>query len=146
MVALGPAFTTRAGDRVGAAHAGWRGLAGGVLERTVAALETPPEQVVAWLGPAIGAAAFEVGPEVREAFVAADPVAAVAFMANARGRWQADLYALARLRLAAVGVHSITGGGECTYASADRWFSFRRDRDAGRMALLVWLGPGAPTR
>lgn len=138
------AFTTRAGDRVGAAHAGWRGLAGGVLERTLDALRAPPSEVVAWLGPAIGPAAFEVGAEVREAFVAADESAAVAFVPNARGRWQADLYALARLRLARAGVGAVQGGGACTHADAERWFSFRRDRDAGRMAMLVWLEPYAP--
>lgn len=135
------AFTTRAGDRVGAAHAGWRGLAAGVLERTVDALGAERGDVVAWLGPAIGPDAFEVGPEVRDAFLADDPAAAAAFTANARGRWQADLYALARLRLARVGVRSVHGGGACTYDDVGRWFSFRRDRDAGRMATLVWLEP-----
>lgn len=138
------AFTTLAGDRVGAAHAGWRGLAGGVLERTLDALDAPPAEVVAWLGPAIGPAAFEVGGEVREAFVAADERAAGAFLPNARGRWQADLYALARLRLARAGVGAIHGGGACTYADEDRWFSYRRDPEAGRMAMLVWLEPHAP--
>lgn len=139
------AFATRAGDRVGAAHAGWRGLAGGVLERTVAALDADPADVVAWLGPAIGPAAFEVGAEVRAAFVGDDAAAATAFSANARGRWQADLYALARLRLARAGVRSVHGGGACTYADAQRWFSYRRDREAGRMAMLVWLEPRTPS-
>lgn len=137
------AFATRAGDRVGAAHAGWRGLAGGVLERTVEALAADPAELVAWLGPAIGPNAFEVGVEVRDAFVADDVAAAGAFTANARGRWQADLYALARLRLERLGVGSVYGGGTCTHADAERWFSYRRDRDAGRMAMLVWLEPRA---
>jgi YfiH family protein len=128
------------GTRLAVAHAGWRGLAGGVLEATVLALADTGTRLVAWLGPAIGPAAFEVGPEVREAFVDADPACAPAFAANARGRWQADLYALARRRLQRLGVLVVSGGGDCTY-SDPRWYSFRRDRDCGRMATLAWLEP-----
>jgi YfiH family protein len=134
-------LASRDGARLGVAHAGWRGLAGGVVENTVAALGVRGDELVAWLGPAIGPAAFEVGPEVREAFVADDAAASSAFAPNARGRWQADLYALARRRLARLGVRDVAGGGACTYTDAERWFSFRRDRDGGRMATLAWLAP-----
>jgi YfiH family protein len=134
-------LASRDGRRLGVAHAGWRGLAAGVLEATVAALDVQGEDLVAWLGPAIGPAAFEVGEEVREAFVAPDPATSTAFTGNARGRWQADLYALARRRLGRLGVTEIAGGGDCTYAQADAWFSFRRDRDCGRMATVAWLAP-----
>lgn len=131
-------FAAADGSAVGAAHAGWRGLAGGVLEATVRALNMPPAELLAWLGPAIGPAHFEVGEEVRAAFLAADTGASAAFAANARGRWQCDLYALARRRLAALGVVSIHGGGWCTYADAGRFFSYRRDGRCGRMAALIW--------
>jgi YfiH family protein len=134
-------LASRDGGRLGVAHAGWRGLAGGVLEATVAALGVQGDDLVAWLGPAIAQAAFEVGDEVRSAFVDRDPATATAFVANARGRWQADLYALARRRLGRLGVVDIVGGDECTYARADAWFSFRRDRDCGRMATVAWLAP-----
>lgn len=132
-------FCDRSGTRVAAAHAGWRGLAGGVLEATVAAMDTPPEDLHAWLGPAIGPAAFEVGDEVREAFVTRHPVTDTAFVPSPAGRWLADLYTLARLRLAACGVHSVHGGGECTVTDAQRFYSYRRDGDTGRMASMVWL-------
>ena len=131
-------FATADGSGVGAAHAGWRGLAAGVLEATVRAMNTPPARLLAWLGPAIGPAHFEVGEEVRAAFIAADPGAAAAFTANARGRWQADLAALARRRLAALGVTSVHGDGWCTYGDAGRFFSYRRDGRCGRMAALIW--------
>jgi YfiH family protein len=129
----------RSGGRIGIAHAGWRGLAAGVIERTVAALAAPAAELTAWLGPAIGPAAFEVGAEVRAAFVAADAGAASAFVANARGRWQADLYQLAGRRLQQLGVAPVAGGGACTYTETERFFSFRRDRVCGRMATLVWV-------
>lgn len=132
-------FCDRRGTRVAAAHAGWRGLAGGILEASVAAMDTPPEDLHAWLGPAIGPAAFEVGDEVRDAFVARQPVANTAFIPSPSGRWLADLYTLARLRLAACGVRSVHGGGECTFADAQRFYSYRRDGDTGRMASLVWI-------
>jgi YfiH family protein len=133
-------FAARDGSVVGAAHAGWRGLAAGVLENTFAALGVPAAQLLTWIGPGIGPAHFEVGPEVRDAFVSAgaDGVAA-AFVGNARGRWQCDLVALTRLRLAALGLTAIHGGGWCTFADAENFFSYRRDGRSGRMAALIWL-------
>ncbi len=131
-------LAARDGSVVGAAHAGWRGLAGGVLESAVRALGAEPAEVLAWLGPAIGPGHFEVGAEVRAAFLAADPAAEPAFAPNARGRWQCDLYCLARQRLAALGVERVYGGGWCTYADAARFFSYRRDGRCGRMAALIW--------
>lgn len=131
-------FAAADGSVVAAAHAGWRGLAGGVLEAVVGAMRAPPEGLLAWLGPAIGQAHFEVGEEVRAAFLAADPGAEAAFTANPRGRWQCDLYGLARRRLAALGVGQIHGGGWCTYADARGFFSYRRDGRCGRMAALIW--------
>jgi polyphenol oxidase len=128
----------RAGTRVGVAHAGWRGLLNGVLPAAVAACGNPKD-LVAWLGPAIGQAAYEVGPEVRAAFVAARADASGRFLRNARGRWQADLYGLARDALEAAGVESVHGGGFCTYTQAGRFFSHRREAPCGRMAALVWL-------
>ncbi len=133
-----------AGDRVGAAHAGWRGLAAGVIEATVNALGGPPGELSAWLGPAIGTRHFEVGAEVREEFLrraGAGDTAAVdaAFVPNARGRYTADLYALARGRLRRLGVERIYGGGECTYTDDARYYSYRRDGRTGRQATLIWL-------
>jgi polyphenol oxidase len=136
-------FSARDGSVVGAAHAGWRGLAAGVLEAAVAALGVPPAQLLAWIGPSIGQVNFEVGPEVREAMIGAagaGAAAAAAFVANARGRWQCDLVALARLRLAALGLTDVCGGRWCTYADAENFFSHRRDGRSGRMAALIWLG------
>lgn len=132
-------FSARDGSAVGAAHAGWRGLAGGVLEQTVGALGVPVADLIAWMGPTISQQNFEVGDDVRTAFVSGDPGAAVAFVNNTRGRWQCDLYALARRRLAALGVRDVYGGGWCTYADVARFFSFRRDGQCGRMAALIWL-------
>ncbi|HUY03684.1 MAG TPA: peptidoglycan editing factor PgeF [Rhodocyclaceae bacterium] len=132
-------FADLAGTVVAAAHAGWRGLAAGVLEQTVTAMAVAPENLLAWLGPAIGPAAFEVGAEVREIFSAHDPAAAAAFAANDRGRWQCDLAALARLRLARAGVARVFGGGLCTHSDPLRFYSYRRDGVTGRMASLVWL-------
>ncbi len=134
------AFTDRNGRAVGVAHAGWRGLANGVVEALVAALPVDPADLVAWLGPAIGSAAFEVGPEVRDAFVRADPGATAAFRAGAGDRWHADLYELARRRLGALGVNSIEGGGFCTFSDPEKFFSHRRaGGPTGRMATLAWL-------
>jgi polyphenol oxidase len=127
-----------AGREVAALHAGWRGLAGGILEAGVARLQAAPERMMAWLGPAIGPAAFEVGAEVRAAFLAVDPGCGAAFQEAPSGRWLADLYALARLRLRRAGVERIYGGGLCTYRDAERFFSYRRDGRTGRMATLVW--------
>lgn len=128
-----------AGTRVGVAHAGWRGLAAGVIEAAVAALRCDPAEVIAWLGPAIGQDAYEVGDEVREALKAQNPRAEEAFAGNARGRWQADLCALARSSLAAAGVRSVHGGGRCTWSDPERFFSHRRRAPCGRMATLIWL-------
>jgi purine-nucleoside/S-methyl-5'-thioadenosine phosphorylase / adenosine deaminase len=132
------------GGLVAAAHAGWRGLAGGVIEATVQALAVPPTKLMAWLGPAIGPQHFEVGAEVREALLKGDLGAEAAFTATARGRFMADLGALAQRRLAALGVGRIYGGGRCTYAEADRYFSHRRDGMTGRQATLIWLEPVNP--
>jgi YfiH family protein len=133
-------FCDRAGSVVAAAHAGWRGLAGGVLEATVEAMQVPAGEILAWMGAAIGPQAFEVGDDVRDAFVAQHPEAAAAFVQHAPGKWLADIYALARTRLAAAGVPSIHGGGRCTYSEAETFYSYRRDGVTGRMASLVWLG------
>jgi len=129
------------GVAVGIAHAGWRGLAAGVVECTVEALRAKGARTpVAWLGPAIGARRFEVGDDVRQAFVAHDVRAASAFVAlPAPGKWLADLCALARLRLAGCGVTQVSGGGACTASDPARFYSYRRDRDTGRMASLVWI-------
>jgi hypothetical protein len=137
-------FCDRAATVVGVAHAGWRGLAGGVLEQTVARLDRPARELLAWLGPAIGPQAFEVGDEVRAAFTAQDGEAARCFHPSARGRWLADLYGLARLRLQRAGVGDVHGGGMCTFSDAARFYSYRRDGVTGRMASLLWLehGPG----
>lgn len=134
-------FTDRAGTRVAAAHAGWRGLANGVLEATAASLGVPAQEILVWLGPAIGPAAFEVGEEVRDAFTVRHPAAHSAFRPGTRpGKLMADIYALARLRLAAVGVQAVYGGGLCTVGD-ERWFSYRRASCTGRFASLVWLEP-----
>ncbi|MDB6090110.1 MAG: laccase [Gammaproteobacteria bacterium] len=127
------------GSAVAAVHAGWRGLAAGVLEKTIRKLGLPPAHLLVWLGPTIGQENFEVGDDVRAAFMAVDAQSASAFQANPRGRWQCDLYALARLRLAALGVNAVFGGSWCTYADPARFFSFRRDGQCGRMAALIWL-------
>ena len=132
-------FAARDGCAVAAAHAGWRGLAAGVLEATLARLAVAPAGLIAWLGPAIGPAHFEVGGEVRAAFLAHDAAAAAAFTANTRGRWQCDLAALARRRLNAAGVTAVFGGGWCTYSDPLRFFSYRRAGQCGRMAALIWL-------
>ncbi|WP_371325514.1 peptidoglycan editing factor PgeF [Dechloromonas sp. ZY10] len=132
-------FCDRQGTVVAAAHAGWRGLLGGVLESTVAAMTCAPGNLLAWFGPAIGPEAFEVGDEVRIAFVKDSPAAAGAFVPAAKGKWLADLGALARQRLNRLGVTAIYGGGECTYHDSARYFSYRRDGQTGRMATLICL-------
>jgi polyphenol oxidase len=129
----------RAGTVVAAAHAGWRGLAAGVIEATISTMAVPPGELLAWLGPAIGPSAFEVGDEVRAAFVAQDVLAGNAFVAHGPEKWLADIYLLARQRLIAAGVTSISGGGRCTVSEAEDFFSYRRDGVTGRMASLVWL-------
>ena len=131
-------FTTDTGDGVAAAHAGWRGLAAGVIGATVRAMGVPPERLIAWLGPAIGPAHFEVGAEVREAFLRTDSGAGDAFKATLTGKFMADLAMLARRQLENLGVSRIHGGGDCTYAHTDRYFSHRRDGVTGRQATLIW--------
>jgi hypothetical protein len=132
-------FCDRDATRVAAAHAGWRGLASGVLEETVRTLALPGDQLMAWLGPAIGPQAFEVGAEVREVFLASHAQAAVAFSPSRNsGRFMADIYQLARIRLAACGVTAVYGGGGCTFSDA-RFYSYRRAPRTGRFASLVWL-------
>lgn len=132
-------FCDTAGTRIAAAHAGWRGLANGVLEATVERLRVPPDQLLAWLGPAIGPAHFEVGEEVRAAFLTHHAESATAFCASRPGHWFADLYALARIRLNARGVTRIFGGQCCTFEEQARFYSYRRDGGVtGRMASLIW--------
>ena len=132
-------FCNRAGTRVAAAHAGWRGLANGVLEASLDSLQVPADEVLAWLGPAIGPQAFEVGPEVREAFIAHLPQASQAFVpSHNAGKFLADIYQLARLRLAARGVTAVYGGGLCTVTDP-RFFSYRRNPRTGRFASLIWI-------
>jgi YfiH family protein len=131
-------LTDTAGRRLGVAHAGWRGLSSGVLPAAVRALRAPPDEIMAWLGPAIGRRAYEVGAEVRDAFVASRPAAAAHFVGNSRGRWQADLYGLARDSLAAAGVTAVYGGDFCTFDEKARFFSHRREAPCGRMATLIW--------
>lgn len=126
------------GARVAAVHAGWRGLAAGVIEAAVDVMGDE-KNLLAWLGPAIGPKAFEVGSEVREVFMAHDAKAQQAFRPAGGGRWLADIYQLARQRLAARGVACVYGGGECTYSDAERFYSYRRDGKTGRMATLIWL-------
>jgi hypothetical protein len=135
-------FADRAGVAVGIAHAGWRGLAAGVLEATIAALcdlGARREDLMAWLGPAIGSTRFEVGADVRDAFCADDDGAAACFTPHEPAKWHADLYGLARRRLARGGVIRVSGGGYCTFTDEARFFSHRRDPGTGRMAAMVWL-------
>lgn len=132
-------FCDKAGSRVAAAHAGWRGLAAGVLEATVTSLDVPGEEVLAWMGPAIGPRSFEVGDEVYQAFVKQDSETASAFSLSKPGHWYADLYQLARFRLIKAGVTNVSGGGLCTFEDGKRFYSYRRDGKTGRMASLIWL-------
>jgi len=128
----------RAGTAVAAVHAGWRGLAAGVVQAAVAAMDCEPDSLMAWLGPAIGPRAFEVGGDVYRAFTERDGEYAAAFVARGR-RWHADLYELARLALKSAGVTGVWGGDYCTFTQADRFFSYRRDGVTGRMATVIWL-------
>ena len=127
------------GAVVAAAHAGWRGLSAGVIEAAVAAMRVPPASVIAWLGPAIGPRVYEVGEEVRTAFLERDASSQAAFVATRPGHWLLDLYLVARQRLAKLGVERVCGGGLCTYSDPERFYSYRRERAAGRMAALIWL-------
>jgi YfiH family protein len=130
-------FADRGATVIGVAHAGWRGLAAGVLEATVDALDA--SDIVAWIGPAIGAQAFEVGRDVYDAFCASDPACIAHFLPVREGKWLADLPALARLRLAAAGITAVDGGAWCTHRDPQRFFSYRRDKSSARMALCAWL-------
>lgn len=132
-------LASKDGTSVAALHAGWRGLAAGILEEGVACMDSSPDQLVAWLGPAIGPQAFEVGDDVRQAFFESGSAADGSFRPNDRGRWLVDLYALARGCLAAAGVAEIYGGDRCTYSEAETFFSYRRDGTCGRMASLIWI-------
>jgi len=135
-------FCNRDGDRVAAAHAGWRGLAGGVLESTVSALGVPGSELLVWLGPAIGPSAFEVGDDVRIAFLSQDAGNAVCFRPSHRqSHWLADIYQLARRHLARLDVTAVYGGEWCTVTDESRFFSYRRDGQCGRMASLIWMLP-----
>lgn len=131
-------FCSNEGNEIAAAHCGWRGLVAGVLANTIEAMQTPASDIIAWLGPAISQAAFEVGDDVRDAFTAADRHAANCFEANERGRWQADLYALAHQQLTRSGVEKVHGGGLCTYTDSTRFFSYRRDGETGRMVTFIY--------
>jgi YfiH family protein len=128
-------FCNRSGDRVGIAHAGWRGLANGILQATVNALDEDPANLMVWMGPAIGPLAYEVGPDVAEAFQGEFP----AGFTPHGDRFLLDIYALGKLKLAAAGVHAVYGGGYCTMSDSERFFSYRRDGVTGRMASLLWL-------
>jgi hypothetical protein len=131
-------FSDRNGNRVAVAHAGWRGLCNGVLENTLARF-TNPAEVMCWLGPAIGANAFEVGADVRDAFMKVDKSAASAFVAKANGKYYADIYELARQRLVKAGIGMISGGEMCTFSDSERFYSYRREQTTGRMASIIWL-------
>lgn len=131
------------GTRVAAVHAGWRGLAAGVIENTLDGFDCPPRDILAWLGPAIGPSAFEVGSEVRQVFLLQDQQASQAFMPNREDHWLADIYQLARLKLLRKGVQHVYGGDYCTYSDPRRFFSYRRDGQTGRMASLIWLNGDA---
>lgn len=132
-----------AGTVVAAAHAGWRGLVSGAIERSIQATGVPSSSLMAYLGPAIGPHAFEVGDDVRQAFTSHDPAAQAAFVPHGAGKWLADIYLLARQRLAASGVRRVYGGQLCTFTDSARYFSYRRDGATGRMASLIWLSDEA---
>lgn len=132
-------LSSRVAGVIAVAHAGWRGLAAGVIEETIAAMRAPAGSIDAWLGPAIGPQAFEVGREVRTVFLGRDPGSADCFETAGEGKWLADLPLLARRRLAAAGVNRVTGGTWCTYSEPERFFSYRRDGECGRMASLLWM-------
>ena len=134
-------FCDKAGRRVAVAHAGWRGMSAGVIESAVRAVAADPADVLAWMGPAIGPEAFEVGPEVKEAFERDDPAASDGFAPGRPGKHMADLYALARRRLAGAGVREVGGGNFCTFNDRARFFSYRRVQQSGRMGAFIWIEP-----
>ena len=131
-------FCTEDGSAIAVAHAGWRGLAAGILQITAKSMNANPEKIICWLGPAIGPKVFEVGSEVREAFIAEQSASAAAFVPTSENHWLADIYALARIKLGSVGITQVSGGDECTYTDAERFYSYRRDGITGRMASLIW--------
>ena len=131
-------MTDAGGTTVAAVHAGWRGLQAGIVQRAVSEMRVPSRDLLVWLGPAIGQQAFEVGEEVRETFVQSDPECESAFLQQDQGKWLADLYALARILLRGMGVQQIYGGDHCSYAEPQRFYSYRRERQCGRMASLIW--------
>jgi len=132
-------FCSEDGSEVAVAHAGWRGLAAGILEATVEKMNSPAQAIMAWMGPAIGPDNFEVGEEVRDAFMQQNSETENAFQKNKKGKWLADIYSLARVRLKQSGVQNISGGGFCTYQNAEQFFSYRRDGKTGRMGSLIWI-------
>jgi len=129
----------QAGKIVAAVHCGWRGLVQGILEATIARMDCDPSRMLAWLGPAIGPDAFEVGDEVRAAFCELDPAHAACFRHSSKDRWLADIYALARQQLRSLNISAIYGGGWCTFSNSERFFSYRRSHPTGRMASFIWL-------
>ncbi|EEF15690.1 hypothetical protein AM202_0505 [Actinobacillus minor 202] len=134
-------FYNKQGNEVAAAHAGWRGLCDGILEETVAKFQCPASDISAWLGPAIGENAFQVDEEVIKQFCAVDPQAQEAFRPDptASGKFLGNLYQIAKQRLNKLGITQITGGEHCTYTESDKFFSYRRDKQTGRMATLIWF-------
>ena len=132
-------FCNKAGTVVAASHAGWRGLHAGILEKTIESMHDLPENIMAWLGPAIGVTAFEVGSEVRQAFIDMQAQAEQAFTKKDNGKWLADIYLLAKQRLNAAGVTDVYGGGECTYSNNQRYYSYRKEAKTGRLASLIWM-------
>jgi len=132
-------FCNKEGAEVAAAHAGWRGLAAGILENTVRSMSSEPENIMVWLGPAAGPMAYEIGAEVRDAFVQYDNDAEVAFVPSRENHWKVDLYQLARIRLQSMGVTKVYGGEHCSITESDKFFSHRRDQQTGRMAGIIWM-------
>ena len=132
-------FCNKDGTEVAAAHAGWRGLATGILENTVRSMNSEPENIMVWLGPAAGPTAYEIGAEVRDAFVQYDNHAEVAFVPSRENHWKVDLYQLARIRLQSMGVINLYGGEHCSISESDKFFSHRRDKVTGRMASVIWM-------
>jgi len=136
-------ITNRAGTEVAAVHAGWRGLAAGIVEKAVQCFQSEAKDCLVWLGPAIGPAAFEVGDDVRQAFMQQDAETTEAFVPTGEGKYLANIYALARQRLQLAGVTDIYGGDHCTYTEAEQFYSYRRDQETGRMASLIWIDSGS---
>lgn len=139
-------FCNEAGTKVAAAHAGWRGLANGVIENTVDLLQENNKNIMVWLGPAIGPACFEVGRDVYDAFVSDDETASSAFTQTDNKHFLADIYSLARLRLKRLGIEKVYGGGLCTYTDEERFYSFRKNKITGRMASMIWMSSDIKTK